>query len=165
VHHRVPAKNLIGEAGRGFYSLMQKLQQKSLVAVIQAQAAAETMLEMTIQYYREREAFRQPIGRFQHNTFKLVEMATEIESGRTFIDDLLAEHLEGKDIVKRVSMAKWWLGEMANRVVYQCVHLHGGHGSMEEYPICRWYRDIWGTTIWAGTTETMKNIIGKMMGL
>ncbi|MBW1785117.1 MAG: hypothetical protein JRK53_00645 [Deltaproteobacteria bacterium] len=73
-----------------------------------------------------REAFGQPIGQFQHNTFKLVEMATEIELGRTFVGDLLADHIEGKEIIKKVSMAKWWLAEMANRVAAQCVQLHGG---------------------------------------
>jgi len=143
---------------------MRKLQQERLVVVLQTQVAAEVMLDMTIQYCKEREAFGKPIGTFQHNTFKLVEMATEIELGRNFIDDLLADHINGKDIVKKVSMAKWWLAEMANRVAYNCVQLHGGYGYMEEYPICRWYRDIRGATIWAGTTEVMKTIIGKMMG-
>ena len=71
----------------------------------------------------------------------------------------------GKDITKKVSMAKWWIGEMANRVAYNCVQLHGGYGYMEEYEICKWYRDVRGSTIWAGTTEIMKNILGKMLEL
>ena len=161
---RVPSANLLGEEGRGFQYLMQKLQQERLVVAIQTQAAAEAMLAMTVDYCRQRRAFGRPIGSHQHNTFKLVEMATEVELGRTFIDDLTVDHLAGRDIVKKVSMAKWWIAEMANRVAYDCVQLHGGYGYMEEYPISRWYRDIRVATIYAGTTEIMKRIIGKMMG-
>jgi len=161
---RVPRENLLGEEGRGFAYLMDKLDRERLVVVIQCQVAAEVMLEMTVDYCRQREAFGQPIGQFQHNTFKLVEMATEVEIGRTFLDSLLADHLAGKSITKKASMAKWWTGEMANRVAYDCVQLHGGYGYMEEYPICRWYRDIRSSTIYAGTSEIMKRIVGKMMG-
>lgn len=161
---RVPVDNLLGEENQGFLYLMQKLQQERLVCSFMGQVAAESMLDMTAKYCKEREAFGQRIGSLQHNTFKLAEMATEVELGRTFLDDLLADHIEGKDIVKRVSMAKWWLTEMANRVAYQCVQLHGGYGFMEEYPICRWYRDIRASCIFAGTSEIMKTIIGKMMG-
>lgn len=161
---RVPQSNIIGEEGMGFIYLMEKLQRERLVVVIQTQVAAEVMLEETLKYCREREAFGKPIGKFQHNTFKIVEMATEVELGRTFINELLTDHLAGKDITKKVSMAKWWIAEMANRVAYDCVQLHGGYGFMEEYPICRFYRDIRASSIYAGTTEIMKRIIGKMMG-
>jgi acyl-CoA dehydrogenase len=162
---RIPKENLLGEEGGGFAYLMEKLQQERLVCAIQAQVAAETMLGLTINYAKEREAFGKPIGRFQHNTFKIVEMATEVELGRTFIDDLLARHLAGESITRKVSMAKWWVAEMANRVAYDCVQLHGGYGYMEEYPICRWYRDIRASSIYAGTTEVMKTIIAKGLGL
>ena len=162
---RVPRKNLIGEEGKGFIYLMEQLQQERLVVISRAQAAAEVMLEQTIAYCKEREAFGQPISSFQHNSFKIVEMATEIELGRTFFNDLLADHLEGKNIVKKVSMAKWWIAEMANRVAYDCVQLHGGYGYMEEYPICKWYRDIRVASVYAGTTEIMKMVIAKRMGL
>lgn len=161
---RVPVDNLIGEEGMGFTYLMENLQQERLVIAVWAQVAAETMLEMTLRYCKERSAFGKPIGSHQHNTFKLVEMATEIEVGRTFLDSLIADHIAGEHVVKRVSMAKWWLTEMANRVAYDCVQLHGGYGYMEEYPICRWYRDIRSCTIYGGSTEIMKWIIGKMMG-
>ena len=161
---RVPKENLLGEEGYGFTYLMQKLQQERLVCAIQTQVAAETMLDLTIKYCKEREAFGKPIGQFQHNTFKIVEMATEVELGRTFINDLVADHIEGESITKKVSMAKWWLAEMANRVAYDCVQLHGGYGYMEEYPICRWYRDIRASSIYAGTTEIMKTIIAKELG-
>ncbi len=161
---RVPLENLLGEENRGFQHMMRNLQQERLVCAVMAQASAETMLEMTARYCRERKAFGQAIGSLQHNTFKLAEMATEIEIGRNFLNSLLAEHLSGKDIVKRVSMAKWWLAEMVNRVAYQCVQLHGGYGYMDEYPISRWYRDVRVMSIFAGTTEIMKQIIGKTMG-
>jgi acyl-CoA dehydrogenase len=157
----VPKENLLGEENQGFFHLMQKLPQERLMCAIQTQVAAETMLDITIQYCREREAFGKPIGRFQHNAFKIAEMATEVELGRSFINDLISDHIEGKNINKRAAMAKWWLAEMANRVAYDCVQLHGGYGYMEEYPICRWYRDIRASSIYAGTTEIMKTIIAK----
>ena len=162
---QVSKENMLGEAGMGFIYLMQKLQQERLVVSVQTQVAAEVMLDLTLKYCKERTAFGKPIGRFQHNSFKLVEMATEIELGRTFLDDLIADHLEGKDIVKKASMAKWWIAEMANRVAYDCVQLHGGYGYMEEYPICRWYRDIRASSIYAGSSEIMKTIIAKMIGI
>ena len=161
---RIPVSNLLGVEGKGFYYLMQKLQQERLVASMMAQSMAEAMLDMTVKYCKERTAFGQPIGSFQHNTFKLVEMATEVELGRTFVDALIADFIAGKDIVKRVSMAKAWVCEMANRVAYHCVQLHGGYGYMEEYPICRFARDIRVYPIFAGTTEIMKLIVGRMMG-
>jgi acyl-CoA dehydrogenase len=122
------------------------------------------MLEETIEYCKTRKAFGKPIGQFQHNAFKIAEMATEIELGRTFIDKLVYDHCKGKDIVKQASMAKYWIGEMANRVAYDCVQLHGGYGYMEEYPVCRLYRDVRLHTIAAGTTEIVKGIIAKQLG-
>lgn len=161
---RVPVSNLLGVENQGFYYLMKKLQQERLQSCIQSQAVAETMLDITVKYCKERIIFDKPLGSHQHNTFKIVDMATEIELGRTFVDDLVADFLEGKDIVKRVSMGKAWLAEMANRVAYNCVQLHGGYGYMDEYPISRYYRDVRVYPIFAGSTETMKSIIGKMMG-
>jgi acyl-CoA dehydrogenase len=162
---RVPAGNLLGEEGRGFYYLMEKLQGERLVACIMAQSMAEAMLDMTVRYCRERKIFNQPVSSFQHNTFKIVEMATEIELGRTLLDSLIADFIAGRDIVKRVSMGKAWIPEMANRVAYHCVQLHGGYGYMEEYPICRFARDARVIPIFAGSTEVMKVIVGRMMGL
>jgi acyl-CoA dehydrogenase len=130
-----------------------------------AQAMAEAMLDMTVKYSKERKIFDQPVSSFQHNTFKIVEMATEIELGRTFVDSLISDFIAGKDIVKRVSMGKAWIAEMANRVAYHCVQLHGGYGYMEEYPICRFSRDVRVVPIFAGSTEVMKVIVGRMMGL
>jgi acyl-CoA dehydrogenase len=162
---RVPASNLLGQEGKGFYFLMQKLQGERLVASIMAQSMAEAMLDMTVKYARERTIFGKPVSSFQHNTFKIVEMATEIELGRSFLDSLIADYIAGVDIVMRVSMAKAWIPEMANRVAYHCVQLHGGYGYMEEYPICRFARDVRVIPIFAGTTEVMKVIVGRMMEL
>jgi len=162
---RVPAANLLGKEGAGFTYLMQKLQQERLVASIGAQALAEKMLKEAIDYTGGRTIFGKPVSKFQHNTFKLVEMATEIELGRVFLERLTADHMEGKNVVKRVSMAKYWITEMANRVAYQCLQLYGGYGYMEEYPISRDYRDVRVQTIFAGATEVMKNIIAKELGL
>ena len=162
---RVPAANLLGKEGQGFSFLMKKLQGERLIASVMAQSMAEAMLQMTIKYSRERMIFGKPISSFQHNTFKIVEMATEIELGRAFLDNLICDHIAGEDIVMKVSMAKAWIPEMANRVAYQCVQLHGGYGYMEEYPICRFARDVRVIPIFAGTTEVMKAIVGKMMEL
>ena len=162
---RVPASNLLGQEGQGFYYLMQKLQGERLIASIMAQSMAEAMLDMTVKYCQERMIFGKPVSSFQHNTFKIVEMATEIELGRTFLDSLISAYIAGIDIVQRVSMAKAWIPEMANRVAYNCVQLHGGYGYMEEYPICRFARDVRVIPIFAGTTEVMKVIVGRMMGL
>lgn len=161
---RIPAANLLGEENKGFLYLMMKLQQERLVSSMMNQSAAEAILDISVQYSKEREAFGTPIGSLQHNTFKLAEMATEVQLGRTFLNDLIDDHIKGLDIVKKVSMAKWWTSEMVNRVAYHGVQLHGGYGYMEEYPICAWYRDVRVLSIFAGTTEVMKQIIGKSMG-
>ena len=162
---RVPAGNLLGEEGGGFKYLMEKLQQERLFASWGSQVLAEVALEETIAYCRSREAFGRPISRFQHNAFKLAEMATDIEIGRTFLEKLTLDHMEGKDVVKQVSMAKYWVCEMANRIVQQGLQLHGGYGYMEEYLIARLFRDVRIHTIYAGTTEVMKLIISRLMGL
>ncbi len=162
---RVPEDNILGEPNKGFYYMMKHLQQERLIAAVTAQAMAESMFDMTLNYCKERTAFGKPIGKHQHNTFKLVDMAIEIKMGKTFLNSLIKEHMQGSDIVVDVSMAKAWIAEMANRVAYQCVQLHGGYGYMEEYPICRFYRDIRPFPIFAGTTEVMKLIIARHLGL
>ncbi len=162
---RVPADHLLGEEGRGFEYLMANLQRERLMIAIAAQTAAEQMLEKTLPYVKERTAFGRPIGSFQHNAFKIVERATEIEIGRTFVDAIIDEFIAGEDITRRVSMAKWWLSDMANRVAYDAVQLHGGYGYMAEYPIARDYVDIRAVPIYAGSNEIMKRILARMMGL
>ncbi|HBW35148.1 MAG TPA: acyl-CoA dehydrogenase [Desulfosporosinus sp.] len=162
---RVPCTNLVGEEGLGFKYLMLKLQQERLFSSIWGQAMAEKMLKETIDYCKSRTIFGRPISDFQHNSFKIAEMATEVELGRTFIDSLVVDHMAGKNVVKKVSMAKYWINEMANRIAYDCLQLYGGYGYMEEYPICRDYRDVRIFTIFAGTSEVMKSIIAKEIGL
>ncbi len=161
---RVPTSNILGQEGKGFQYLMDKLQRERLYCVIWGQSMAERMLSEGIKYAKSREAFGQPIGTFQHNAFKIAEMATEVELGRTFTDSLITDYIQGKDIVQRVSMAKWWIAEMANRIGYQAVQLHGGYGFMEEYPIARFYRDVRAQTIYGGTSEIMKMIISRTLG-
>lgn len=160
---RVPAENLLGEENRGFYYLMEKLQQERLIVALETQIEAECCLKLTVDYVKERKAFGSRIADFQNTQFKLAEMATEIDLGRTYVDSLIAKHITGQDIVKEVSMAKWWISEMAKRVVADCLQLHGGYGYMEEYEIARRYRDIPVAAIYAGTTEIMKGIIAKQI--
>ena len=162
---KVPVENLLGEEGKGFYYLMQNLQQERLIVAIQCQVEAEEMLRITIDYVKSRKAFGQSISKFQNTQFKIAEMATEIDIGRTYINQLTARHIDGEDLVKEVSMAKWWISEMAKRVAAECLHLHGGYGYMEEYEIARRYRDIPVASIYAGTTEIMKTIIAKKLDL
>ncbi|MBU2054968.1 MAG: acyl-CoA dehydrogenase family protein [Proteobacteria bacterium] len=162
---RIPKENRLGEKGTGFLKLMQKLQQERLVCAIGAVAAAEYMLEITIQYCKERTAFGRPIAKFQNTQFEIVEMATEARLGRTFVDKLIADHMEGKQIVVDVSMAKYWTTDMASRVADRCMQLFGGYGYCEEYPIARAWRDIRVARIFAGTNEIMKTIAARFMGL
>lgn len=161
----VPKENLLGEAGKGFEYMMEKLQQERIVVALAAQVAAEEMLQMTMQYVKERKAFGKSISQLQNTQFKIAEMATEIEMGRIFIDHLISEHMAGENIVTKVSMAKWRLTDMAKNVAAQCLQLHGGYGYMEEYKIARRYRDIPVSAIYAGTNEIMKTIIAKNLGL
>lgn len=162
---RIPKDHILGDRGMGFYMLMVKLQQERLVCAIGAVAAAEYILEVTLPYVKARTAFGKPISKFQANQFKIVEMATEIKLGRTFVDKLVADHMEGKNIVTEVSMAKYWTTDMAHRVADHCLQLHGGYGYCEEYPIARAWRDTRVMSIFAGTNEIMKTIVAKMMGL
>jgi acyl-CoA dehydrogenase len=162
---RVPKENLLGEEGKGFLYLMEKLQQERLLVAIAAQTASEVMLKQTIEYVKSREAFGKPVSKFQNTQFKIVEMATEIEMSRAFLDQLIAEHIEGKDIVTKVSMAKWKLTDSARKIAMECMQLHGGYGYMEEYEIARRFRDIPVASIYAGTNEIMKTIIAKNLGL
>ncbi|WP_107924507.1 acyl-CoA dehydrogenase family protein [Lysinibacillus parviboronicapiens] len=162
---RVPVENLLGEEGKGFTYMMEKLQQERLAVAIAAQTAAEDMLALTIDYVTSRQAFGKAISDFQHTQFKIAEMATKIELGKTFLESLIEEHIAGKNVVTKVSMAKYWITENARELSAQCMQLHGGYGYMEEYKIARRYRDIPVMSIYAGTNEVMKMIIAKNLGL
>ncbi|EDL65566.1 acyl-CoA dehydrogenase family protein [Bacillus sp. SG-1] len=161
----VPKENLLGEEGKGFIYLMEKLQQERLLVAIAAQAASEVMLKQTIDYVKSRDAFGKPVSKFQNTQFKIAEMATEIEMTRAFLDQLIAEHIEGENIVTKVSMAKWKMTDTAKKIAAECMQLHGGYGYMEEYEIARRFRDIPVASIYAGTNEIMKTIIAKNLGL
>ena len=162
---RVPVKNLLGQEGKGFYYLMKKLQQERLMTAIGAQVMAEEALRLTIDFAKSREAFGRPIGHFQYISFELAKLATDVELGRTFLESLMLDHMEGREIVQKVSMAKYWIAEMLNRVVERGVQFHGGYGYMEEYPIARLFRDARVYTIFAGTSEIMLLIISRYLGL
>jgi acyl-CoA dehydrogenase len=162
---RVPAKNLLGMEGAGFYYLMQKLQQERLIVGIGCQAGAEAVFEYTLDYCKQRTAFGKPIGKFQNTQFKLAEMATEIEMGRHFLDRLLADHVAGKDVLKETCMSKWWHSDMLKRVTDECLQFFGGYGYMLEYEISRAFLDARVQSIFAGTNEIMKVVIAKQLGL
>ncbi|GIW43024.1 MAG: acyl-CoA dehydrogenase [Candidatus Binatia bacterium] len=161
----VPAENLLGREGEGFRMLMEKLQQERLCIAVASLASCRRALEDTIAYVKERRAFGQPIAAFQNTQFKIAELATEVEIGQAFIDKLLVAHCKGADIVKEVSMAKWWVTDLQKRLTSECLQLHGGYGFMLEYPISMDYADAAVQTIYAGTNEIMKVIIARRLGL
>jgi acyl-CoA dehydrogenase len=158
---RIPFDNRLGAQGSGFKNLMKNLQQERLICTIGAITAAEFMLAETIKYCKERQVFGKPLTKFQNTQFALAEMAAEIKIGRTFVDKLIVEHWQKNVVVIDVSMAKFWVTEMAWRVADRCLQLFGGYGYCEEYPIARAWRDIRITRILAGSNEIMKQIIGK----
>jgi long-chain-acyl-CoA dehydrogenase len=160
----VPAENLLGQEGQGFIYLMEQLPQERLNIAVVAMAGAQTALAMTTAYCQERTAFGKPIGTFQNSRFKLAEMKTEITIGQVFVDRCIMELNEGKLTTEQASMAKWWTTELQQRVVDQCVQLHGGYGYMLEYPIAKFYLDARVMSIYGGTNEIMKEIIGRTMG-
>lgn len=161
----VPAANLLGEEGAGFRYLVSNLPQERLSIAYAGVAAARYAFELTLAYCKERTAFGQPIGMFQNSRFKLAEMATEIEIGQTYIDQAVLALNQGALSAEDAAMAKWWCTELQKKVVDICVQLHGGYGFMAEYPIARAYTDARVTTIYGGTTEIMKEIIGRSLGV
>ncbi|MCP4628225.1 MAG: acyl-CoA dehydrogenase, partial [bacterium] len=163
---RVPQSNLIGEEGGGFGLIMKQFQHERLVVSAMALSVCEMMLSDTVDYCKDRHAFGKPISGFQVNRHKIVDMATQVEIIKVFLYSLYTRFIQGgEDLTKEISMAKYWVCELANRIAYDGVQLHGGYGCMDEYPICRAYRDVRPFTIAAGTTEIMKEIIAKYMGL
>jgi alkylation response protein AidB-like acyl-CoA dehydrogenase len=161
----VPKENLLGEEGSGFVSLMVNLPQERLSIAMIAAAACEAILDMSLDYAKEREAFGRPIGKFQHNRFLIAEMATEAHIARVFVDDCVRRHNAGRLDAKLASMAKWWTTELQNKLVDRAVQLHGGYGYMMEYPVAKAYVDSRIQTIYGGTTEIQKEIIGRSLGI
>ncbi len=162
---RLPADRLLGPEGMGFISMMQKLPQERLGNAVANIANARQILEETIAYTKERKAFGQPIGAFQHNKFKMAEMVTKVEVTEAYIDDCVAAHAEGKLTAVDAAKAKWWAAEVQCSVLDECVQLHGGYGFMNEYRVARAWRDARVHKIWAGTNEIMKELIGRDLGL
>ncbi|APH01910.1 acyl-CoA dehydrogenase family protein [Janibacter indicus] len=162
---RVPADRLLGPEGMGFISMMQKLPQERLGNAVGCVAHAAQILGETIEYTKERKAFGQPIGSFQHNKFKIAELVTSIEVAQAYVDDCVAAHAEGKLSAVDAAKAKWWAAETQSKVLDECVQLHGGYGYMNEYRVARAWRDARINKIWAGTNEIMKELIGRDLGL
>jgi acyl-CoA dehydrogenase len=162
---RIPLKNRIGDKGMGFLMLMQKLQQERLVCAIMGVTGAEQILEWIMNYCKQTSVSGKPISKSQAVQFALVEMATDVKLGRTFVDKLVAEHMEKKDIIVETAMAKYWTTEMLNRVANRSLDLCGDFAMSEKCPIVRAWRDAKIMTIFAGTNEIMKNIAAKFMGM
>jgi alkylation response protein AidB-like acyl-CoA dehydrogenase len=162
---RVPAANLLGEEGQGFVYLMEKLPQERLTIAVVAAAACERILEQTLRYVKERKAFGRPIGSFQNSRFVLAEVATETQIARVFVDRCIEELNAGTLTVADAAMAKWWTTELQKKVVDRCLQLHGGYGFMTEFPIAKAYLDTRIQTIYGGTTEIMKEIVGRSLGI
>jgi alkylation response protein AidB-like acyl-CoA dehydrogenase len=161
----VPKENLLGEEGAGFLYLMTNLSQERLSIAVSAASACEQVLRECLTYVKERTAFGRPIGKFQHNRFTVAEMATETHIARVFIDDCIKRHVAGDLDASTASMAKWWTTELQKRIVDQGVQLFGGYGYMMEYPIARAFVNSRVQTIYGGTTEIQKEIIGRSLGL
>ena len=162
---RVPKENLLGQEGQGFVYLMTNLSQERLSIAVSAASACERILEDTLTYAKERTAFGKPIGKFQHNRFVVAEMATDAHIARVFIDDCIKRHVAGELDTATASMAKWWTTELQKKLVDQGVQMHGGYGYMMEYPIARAFVNSRVQTIYGGTTEIQKEIIGRSLGL
>jgi alkylation response protein AidB-like acyl-CoA dehydrogenase len=161
---KVPVENRLGAEGKGFIYLMEQLPQERLAIGVGAVAACEAALAMTIRYCHERKAFGQEIGKFQNSRFKLAEMKTEIQIARVFIDRCILDLNNRTLTAEEAAMAKWWTTELETRVMDQCLQLFGGYGYMSEYPISKFYLDARVQTIYGGTTEIMKDLIGRAMG-
>jgi alkylation response protein AidB-like acyl-CoA dehydrogenase len=162
---KVPATNLLGTQGRGFAHVVDRLPQERLSMAVSAVAGARAALELTLAYVKDRTAFGQPIGSFQNTKFRLAEMVTEIDIAQTFTDRCIQALNEGELTAADAAKAKWWCTELQGRVVDACLQLHGGYGYMLEYPITRAFADARVTRIYGGTTEIMKEVIGRSLGL
>lgn len=145
--------------------LMNKLQQERLMASLVAAASAETSLAITVDYVKQRELFGQTLGAFQNTQFTLAEVASEVQIGRCFIDQLILAHMKGENIQSEVSMAKYWVTEMDCRITSKCLQQFGGYGYCEEYLISRMWTDSRLGPIYAGTSEVMKMLISRGLGL
>jgi alkylation response protein AidB-like acyl-CoA dehydrogenase len=161
----VPFSNRLGEENKGFYYMMFNLAQERLNIAMSAIAAARYSFELTLNYIKEREAFGQKIGEFQNTRFIMAELATEIKIGQSFVDRCVMAHNDKELTAEEAAMAKMWTTELQKKVNDQCLQLHGGYGYMEDFDIARAWRDGRVQTIYGGTTEIMKEIVSKSLGL
>ncbi len=162
---RVPAENLLGTENRGFAHLMENLPQERLSIAVGAVAACETVLAQTREYVTGRTAFGRPVGSFQNSRFVLAELHTETTIARTFVDECVRQLGTGELTAVDAAMAKYWTSELQNKVADRCLQLHGGYGYMDEYPVSKAWRDARVQSIYGGTNEIMREIIGRSMGL
>jgi alkylation response protein AidB-like acyl-CoA dehydrogenase len=162
---RVPAGNVIGEVDRGFIAMMERLPQERLGAAVSNLAHARQILDETLDYVRERTAFGQSVGSFQHHKFLLAELVTQVEVAQAYVDDAVLAHTDRELTAVDAAKAKWWSAQVQNDVLDACVQLHGGYGYMNEYRVARAWRDARVTKIWAGSNEIMKELIGRDLGL
>lgn len=161
----VPVENLLGDEGRGFVHIVENLPQERLSLAVGSIAHAQVAFDWTLEYVKERQAFGQPIGSFQTVKHLMAEMRTELDIGQSYVDNQIVVHNAGELSAEEAAKAKWWVTELENRVIDRCLQFFGGWGYMEEYPIARAFRDARVQTIYGGTTEIMKEIIGRSLGL
>ena len=159
----VPAENLLGEEGMGFVYLMTNLAQERLGIAVGAIAVADAAVKWTLDYTKERKAFGQSISQFQNSKFLLAELATEVQIAQVYVDRCIELHCDAKLSAEQAAAAKYWCTELQNKVVDRCLQLHGGYGYMREYPIARAWADSRIQTIYGGTTEIMKEIVGRSL--
>ncbi|MEO6922177.1 MAG: acyl-CoA dehydrogenase family protein [Collimonas sp.] len=158
---RVPKTNIVGQVGAGFTMLMQELAWERLLIAITSVANAEAMLDLTIEYTRDRQAFGRSVSSFQNTRFKLAEMKTELQIARVFVDRCVELEVKGELRVDAAAAAKYWCSDLQGKVLDQCLQLHGGYGFMQEYPIARAFIDARAQRIYGGTNEIMKEIISR----
>lgn len=158
---RVPASNMLGGEGKGFFCLMQELAWERLQIAIGATATMEAVLEETINYTKDRSAFGKNIIEFQNSRFKLAEAKTEAQIARVFVDKCIEELLKGKLEVATAAMAKYWTSDLENKLIDECLQLHGGYGFMWEFRVARSYADARVQRIYGGTNEIMKELIAR----
>lgn len=159
----VPVENTLGHEGAGFTYLMQNLAQERLSIAVGGISVATAALRWTLEYTKERKAFGQSVSQFQNSKFLLAELATEIQAGKTYVDRCIELHVEQKLTAEQAAAAKFWATELQNKVVDRCLQLHGGYGYMMEYPIARAWADSRIQTIYGGTSEIMKEIVGRSL--
>jgi alkylation response protein AidB-like acyl-CoA dehydrogenase len=162
---KVPKENLLGQLHRGFYHMMHGLVEERLLAAVGFIANAEAAYEVTMEYITERHAFGQPIAAFQNTRFKMADMRTEIDVAQAFVDQCVLQHNEGKLSAEDAAKAKLFTSELEGRVTDECVQLHGGAGYMDEYAISRMYTAARVSRIYAGSSEIMREIIARSIGL